>query len=62
MENPAHIYLLIESTHSMIKCSLIIESVDSISRDERGFPLTDGESAYLLYYIIIIIYFIIYFY
>ena len=28
--------LLIESTDSMI----IIESVDSISKDERGFPLT----------------------
>ena len=31
--------LLIESTDSMIR-RRIIESVDSISRDERGFPLT----------------------
>ena len=31
--------LLIESTDSMILI-LIVESVDSISKDERGFPLT----------------------
>ena len=30
--------LLIESTDSVI--IIIIESVDSISKDERGFPLT----------------------
>ena len=39
IENTLHAYVLGEHT-SMKNELYIIESVDSISRDERGFPLT----------------------
>ena len=39
IENTLHAYVLNEHT-SMKNELYIIESVDSISRDERGFPLT----------------------